>query len=154
MVSPFHRSRPLQAGKLAAVVVTLLVSVVVFFGVVPTRGITALFLAPLVAFVLTMVVVAEALLDGYRALGDDRPLIDRFRDRPVYGAVRALEAGLAIAAVAGFLALLAWIPEGPMAGPGAIGVFFVVVGLAALVLVGTLIRTLTEYVDDRRTRVD
>jgi hypothetical protein len=38
-----------------------------------------------------------------------------------------------------------------MAGPGAIGVFFVVLGLAALVLVGTLIRTVAEYVDYRRS---
>ncbi|SFS12079.1 hypothetical protein SAMN05216559_4009 [Halomicrobium zhouii] len=151
MVSPFHRSRPLQAGKLVAVILTLLASAAVFFGVAPNAGITTLFLAPLVAFVLTMVVVAEALVAGYRALGDGRGVTDRLADRPLYGAARTLEAGLAVAAVAGFLALVAWIPEGPMAGPGAIGVFFVVVGLAALVLVGTLVRTLVEYVDYRRS---
>jgi len=147
----FPRARPLQAGKLAATVVALLVSTVAFFGLVPVTDITTLFLAPVVAFFLTMVVVAEALVAGYRALGDDRRLTERLADRPLYTAVRALEAGLAVAAVAGFVALVAWIPDGPMAGPGAIGVFFVVVGLAALVLAGTLLRTLAEYVDYRRS---
>jgi len=137
------------------VVLTLLVSTVVFFGIVPVGDITTLFLAPVVAFVLTMVVVAETLVAGYRALGDSRGptgrLTERLADRPLYAAVRTLEAGLAVAAVAGFVALVAWIPDGPMAGPGAIGVFFVVLGLAALVLVGTLIRTVAEYVDYRRS---
>jgi len=108
------------------------VSTVVFFGIVPVGDITTLFLAPVVAFVLTMVVVAETLVAGYRALGDSRGptgrLTERLADRPLYAAVRTLEAGLAVAAVAGFVALVAWIPDGPMAGPGAIGVFFVVLG--------------------------
>jgi len=147
-------SRPANSSPWS---LTLLVSTVVFFGIVPVGDITTLFLAPVVAFVLTMVVVAETLVAGYRALGDSRGptgrLTERLADRPLYAAaVRTLEAGLAaVAAVAGFVALVAWIPDGPMAGPGAIGVFFVVLGLAALVLVGTLIRTVAEYVDYRRS---
>jgi hypothetical protein len=146
----FARARPLQAAKLAAVVVTLLFSVGLFFELVPSGSITSLFAAPVLALALALVVAAETAVAGYRTLRADERVTDRLASRPVYSVVRAIEVVAAVVAVGAFTLVVASIPPGPMAGPGAIGLMFVVVGLGLLVLGGCLVRTLAEFYYYRR----
>jgi len=145
MSVPFVRTRPLQAGKLAAIVVALPIGGAVFFGLVGYPGVLGLFLVPLLGIGLTLVVAVEALVTGYRAVRAGRPASGWLGDRPVYTVVRAGEAVAAVAWVAGLLYVLSTIPDGPMSGPGAIGLWMIVVGLALVVVVGSLVRTLVEY---------
>lgn len=147
----FARAKPLQACKLAAIVVVVPVGAAVFFGVVPYRGLLGLFIVPLLALGLVVTVTAETLLAGYRQVRTDRSLIDRLAEGPLYSTVRTVEALAAVLAVGAFAFVLGTLPDGPMAGPGAIWIWFVVVGLGLLVLAGSLVRTLVEYVVHRRT---
>jgi hypothetical protein len=146
----FARARPLQAWKLAAVLATLLFSAGVISGVVPDRSVTSLLVVPVLALLLAVVVAAETLFAGYRYARLSGSLIDRVADRRGYALVRAAEAVAALLSVFAFAAVLASLPDGPMAGPGAVGLLFVMVGLGLLVLAGSLVRTLTEYYRYRR----
>jgi hypothetical protein len=150
MDRPFRREHPLQAAKLTAVVVTLGYAVGVYLGVVPSESITTVLVVPLLGLGLALAVVAESLLAGFRTIRDETTVGDRLSARPWYTAVRTVEVLSVVLAVAFFGTLIVWIPSGPMAGPGAIGVFFVVLGLGLLVVVGTLCRTLAEYYRHRR----
>jgi hypothetical protein len=145
MSPSFHRSEPVQAAKLASIVVTLVLATAGFVGLLPGQSVGSLFLVPLLALVLVAVVTAETLLWSYRALRSDDTPSDRLRNRPAYALVRAGEAGVAALAAGSFVFVLWSLPDGPMAGPGAIGLLFVVVGLGLLVVAGCLVRTLTEY---------
>lgn len=150
MPSHFLRARPLQAAKLAAIVVVLPYSAGVIFGLVPVESITSLIVVPFLAIGLVVAVAAETLLAGVRALRADGRLADRLASRPFYTLVRAVEVLAAVVSVGAVAYIVASIPEGPMAGPGALWLWFVVVGLAGLVLVGSLVRTLAEYYHHRR----
>lgn len=145
MSARFARARPIQAGKLVAIVVALPIGGAVFFGLVPYPGVLGLFLVPLLGVGLTVVVVLEALSAGFRALRAGRPTAGWLGDRPVYTVVRAGEVVAAVAWVAALLYVLSTIPDGPMAGPGAIGLWLIMVGLALVVVVASLVRTLVEY---------
>lgn len=145
MSRPFVRARPLQASKLAATVVVLLFSAGVYVGLIPTESITALFIVPLFSLTLVVVVLAETLILGYRSLQADDTLPDRFGSRPLYTTVRVGEALLAIVPAVVLVLIIERLPDGPMSGPGAIGLFFIVVGLGAVVIGGSLVRTLVEY---------
>ena len=140
----FHQARPLQAGKLASIVVAVPIGAAVIYGVVPYPGVLGLFLVPLLGIGLAVVVMAETLFAGVRALRDDAPATERLTRRPVYGAVRAVEVVAPILATAVLWFVLASIPDGPMAGPGAMGLWMIVVGLALVVVAGCLLRTLAE----------
>jgi sterol desaturase/sphingolipid hydroxylase (fatty acid hydroxylase superfamily) len=141
---------PLQAGKLAAIVLVLLFSAGVFFELVPAGSITALLVVPVLALGLALVVAAETAVAGYRTLRDGERLTDRLAARPTYSVVRAGEVVAALLPVVAFALVVAALPAGPMAGPGAIGLMFVVVGLALVVFGGSLVRTLAEYYYHRR----
>lgn len=145
MSARFARVSPLQAGKLASIVVVLPIGAAVFFGLVPYPGVLGLFLLPLLGVGLTVVVVVEALITGYRSLRAGRPITGWLSDCPVYGVVRAGEFVAAVLPVAALAYLLGTLPDGPMAGPGAIGLWMIMVGLALVVVVGSLVRTLSEY---------
>ncbi|QIO21158.1 hypothetical protein [Haloarcula sp. JP-L23] len=144
MLRQFHRAKPLQAAKLTAIVLTLLYSTGVYLRIVPSERITTLLLVPLMALALALTVIGESLYAGYRAARTDGPVVEALTERPGYAFVRAVELGTAVVAVAAVVVLIASIPAGPMAGPGAVGVFLLVVGLGLLVLLGGLLRTLTE----------
>jgi hypothetical protein len=146
----FARARPLQAGKLAVVLVALLFSAGVYLGVVPLQSVTGLFVVPVLALVLAVAVAVEALSAGYRRVRDGGPLTERLADRPAYALVHGGEVAVAVLAVGAFAAVLAALPDGPMAGPGAVGLFFLMVGLGLLILGASLVRTLTEYYYYRR----
>ncbi|MFC7046062.1 hypothetical protein ACFQH6_12140 [Halobacteriaceae archaeon GCM10025711] len=151
MSRQFLRAKPLQAGKLVAVVVTLLYSTGVFFGLLPTRSVESLLLVPALGIVLVLVVAAETLFAGYRLLRADCPVTARLAERPAYSVVRIGEVLAVVLSIGGFVFVVSRIPNGPMAGPGAIGLLFVIVGLGVLILGGSLVRTLTEYYYHRRT---
>jgi hypothetical protein len=150
MTRPFRREKPLQAVKLAAVVVTLGYAVGVYVGIVPSESITTLLVVPLLGLGLAIAVVVETLLAGVRTVRDETTVGDRLSARPWYTAVRTVEVLSVVLAVALFGALVVWIPSGPMAGPGAVWVFFVVVGMGLLAFGGSLLRTLAEYYRYRR----
>ncbi|MBX0322339.1 hypothetical protein EGH21_04755 [Halomicroarcula sp. F13] len=147
----FHRAKPLQAAKLTAVVLTLLYSAGVYLRVIPSERITTLFLVPLLALLLALVVTGEALCAGYRAARTDGPVTETLTANPGYAVVRFVELGTAVVAVAAVAVVVASIPAGPMAGPGAVGVFLLVVGLGLLVLLGGLLRSLTELYRHRQS---
>lgn len=147
----FIRDKPVQACKLIAIVVTGLFVVGGVFGLIPNRGLDSLFLVVYLGIGLVFVITAETLLSGFRSIGTDGSLAGQFATRRMYTAVRLLEVLSAIVSVVGVIVLLATLPEGPMAGPGAIGLLFIVSGLGALILAGSLIRTVTEFYYYRRT---
>jgi uncharacterized protein (DUF2062 family) len=73
----------------------------------------------------------------------------RITARRWYTAIRALELGMTIAALTIFYALIAQIgSEAP--GPGTIGLLFVGIALGLLAYGAVVLRTLTEYYDQRR----
>lgn len=148
MSRQFARAKPLQAGKLATITAVLLFAAGATFGLIP-RGLDALLFTTVFSLGLTLVIVAETLRAGFRALRTDEPLGRRFADRPVYTAVRAGEAVIAILASSAFVVSFSVFT--PVAGPGAIGLLFVGVALGLLILGASLVRTLTEYYYHRRT---
>jgi hypothetical protein len=144
MTAPFVRARPLQAGKLAAVVATLAYTAAGVAGVVPGWDISGLFVVVILGGALVLVVAAETAVAGARALLADDGVVARLAARPPYTVVRAVEAGGAAAAAGGVAVVLASLPSGEMAGPGAIGLLFLVAGLALVPPAGVLLRGLAE----------
>lgn len=141
----FIQSRPLQAGKLVAVVVTLPFASGVVYGLVPDQGLAGLFLVPLLGLGLALVVAAETLFAGYRSIRSGSRLTDRLEGHPTYSIVRVVEVVLVVLSSGAFAYIVGTLPEGPMAGPGAIGLWMMMVGLGLLIIGGSLLRTLTEY---------
>ncbi|MEF8840267.1 MAG: hypothetical protein V5A62_01390 [Haloarculaceae archaeon] len=146
----FVRAKPVQACKLGVIVAVLLFAAGGVFGVIPGRGLTDLFLVVGLGVVLVLVVAAETLLAGYRFTRTDTALPDRLTDRPIYTVARAIEAVSVVLVAGGFVLFVTELPDEPPAGPGAIGVLFVVAGLGVVVLGGSLVRTLAEYYYHRR----
>ena len=145
MVPEFARTKPLQAAKLAAIIVVVPVAFGVIYGVVPHDGTASLFLVPLLSIGLALAVFAEAVVAGYRYLRAGGLRLDRSALGSVYLFVRLGELVAVIASGVTFALILRMIHEGPMAGPGAIGLWMILVGLSLVVIVGSLVRTLTEY---------
>lgn len=141
----FVRTSPLQAGKLAAIVATLLFAAGGIFGVIPDEGLTGLFAIVTLGIVLVLVVAAETLLAGYRSVGTDSSLTEQFADGRPYTVARAIEVISVVLSAGGFVALVATLPDEPPAGPGAIGLLFILAGLGLVILGGSFLRTLTEY---------
>jgi hypothetical protein len=152
MIRRFLAAKPLQACKLVAVVCILAVATLGFFRILPGQQLRVLLLVAFLGPVLALVVLAEALVAGYRTLRseDDESPTDRLAARPAYTAVRAVEVVVPLLAGGAFAVLIATLPDEPMSGPGAIGLLFVGVGLGLLALVSILVRTLAEYVLHRR----
>lgn len=148
MSHQFARSEPLQAGKLVTIVVVLLYAAAATFGLVP-GGLQALLFTAVFSLGLALVIVAETLRAGFRATRADEPLGRRLAHRPVYTAVRAAEALIAI--LASSAVVVSFSVFTPVAGPGAIGLLFVVVALGLLILGASLVRTLAEYYYHRPT---
>ena len=150
MALQFVTARPLQAGKLAATVVTILFGVAGISGILPNQGLTSLFLVVLLSIGLAIVVTGETLLVGYRVIATGRSLTDQFDEGELYPITRAIEVASGIVWAGGFVYLVSIIPEGPMAGPGAIGLLFMMAGISLVILGGSLLRTLSEYYYYRR----
>ncbi|MFW6000503.1 MAG: hypothetical protein ACOC06_05090 [Halorubrum sp.] len=150
MPRSFPASRPLQAGKLALIVATLGFGALGFVRIIPDQQLSALLAVPVVSLCLAIAIAVETLLAVVRARRADEPVTDRLPTEPAYAVVRALESGVALLAIAGFAAVTAGLPEGPMAGPGAVGFLFALAGLGVLVLAASLVRTLTEWYRHRR----
>ncbi|MFC6615293.1 hypothetical protein ACFQAS_10075 [Halopenitus salinus] len=151
MIRRFLAAKPLQACKLVAVVCILAIATLGFFRILPGQQLRVLLLVAFLGPVLALVVLAEALVAGYRTLRseDDSPT-DRLAARPAYTVVRAVEVVVPLLAGGAFAVLIATLSDEPMSGPGAIGLLFVGVGLGLLALVSILVRTLAEYVLHRR----
>lgn len=145
MSSQFFRAKPLQACKLVAIIATLLFVTIGVFGLIPNQGFTSLFLLILISLGLALIVTVETLFTGYRSLRTDGPLSDQFTNHPIYNIVRTGEIVIGIISAGMFIFIIGTLPDGPMAGPGAIGLLFIMSGLGLLILGGSLIRTLTEY---------
>jgi hypothetical protein len=145
MFRPFLAARPLQASKLAVVAGVLVFGTLGFVRIVPDQQLTALLAVPFAGFVLALVVLGETLVAAARAVGADGPVTQWIAARPIYAVVRAVETVAALVAVGGIVGTIAMVPDGPMAGPGAIGLLFIVGGFGLLVLVASLVRTVTEW---------
>ncbi|MFC6873360.1 hypothetical protein [Halobellus marinus] len=150
MVPPFLTTKPLQACKFLGVAASAFVLIGIVFEIVPIGSITVLFFVPVVAFVLAVVITAETVLAGYRVVQKGTSLAERSSRDPVYSVVRVGEFLFALLAVGAFGVLLVLLPDGPMSGPGALGLFYILVGLSLLILFGSLVRSITEYVRFRR----
>ncbi|WP_096390650.1 hypothetical protein [Halopenitus persicus] len=150
MSRQFLAAAPLQACKLAAVLVTVLAAIAALTGLSPVGPLRVLLIVAFIGPLLGLVVLVETLVAGYRALLTDEEPLGRFGDRPVYLVLRVLEVVLTVTAGGAFVVLIWTLPEN-LPGPGAIGVLFVGVALGLLVLVAVLARTVLEYVLHRRT---
>lgn len=148
MFRQFARAKPLQAGKLATIVLVLLYAAGATSGHLP-GGLQALLFTAVFSLGLTLVIVAETLRAGFRATRADEPPGRRLAHRRVYTAVRAAEAVIAILAASAVVVSFSVFT--PVAGPGAIGLLFIMVALGLLILGASLVRTLTEYYYHRRT---
>lgn len=147
----FVRDRPVQAAKLVAIVATLLFAVGGVFGVIPDQGLTSLFPIVLLSLGLLLVILVETLLAGYRSTRGRCSLADQFAEHRAYILVRAVELLGAIITAGGFVFLIVMLPDEAPAGPGAIGLLFILVGLGLVVLASSLLRTVTEYYYYRHT---
>lgn len=145
MPSTFARSKPLQAGKLVAIVLTLVFALAGIFGLLPGAGLTALLVVPIVSLALAAVVALETLWAAAVAVRTDGLRTQGVTDRPLYTIVRAGEVVVAIPAAVTFIGLFVTFTDGPMSGPGAIGLLFIGVGLGVLILSVSLVRTVGEY---------
>jgi uncharacterized membrane protein len=152
MARPFVRSQPLQAAKLAAVVGLVAFAAAGFSGFLPGFELTGLLLVMFLAPVLALVVALEAIVAGFRVLRADRSVREQFADRPAYALVRVAEPLVALVAAGSFVFLFDSFTDGPMAGPGAIGLMFIGVGLGLLVFGTVVVRVLVEYYGHRRGR--
>lgn len=151
MFRQYFEARPLQAGKLLAILAILVFSIGAIIGLVPGVEITSLFLVPVLSIALAILIIAETVLAGYRSLRTDRSVTDWVADKPVYATIRAVEV-LAVGLSGGaFVYVIDSIPNGPMSGPGAIGLFFIVLGIAAVILGASLLRSLSEFYYYRQT---
>lgn len=148
----FLRSKPLQAVKFAAIIAVLLYAGLGIFGRILDQGAGPLLLPIVFSLALTLVIAVEALRSGYLALRADGPLGRQVAARPGYTVVRVAEAAIAIIASGVFIAIFTAATDGPMAGPGAIGLALIGAGLGLLVIGASLVRTLTEYYFHRRSR--
>lgn len=153
MVRQFLHTQPLQACKLAAIIVVVSISVAVFGELVSNPSVMSLFLVPLLGLGLVLVIGVETLLASYRFIRSGESLTDRLLARPVYTLVRGVELVLALLGVGLFIAVIVALPPGPMAGPGAIGLWMITVGLGVLVVGGSLVRTFAEYYRYRSSTV-
>ncbi|MGQ4556396.1 hypothetical protein [Halobellus sp. GM3] len=145
MIRAALAARPLQTLKFAVALAVLVFGGLGLFGVLPHQQLTALLWFPVVAVALALVVVGETLVAGYRAVRSDDPLAVQSVVRPAYTLVRAVEAAAAVLTLAGIAGAIAMVPDGPMAGPGAIGLLFIVVAFGLPAVVGVLVRTTVEF---------
>lgn len=144
MLHQFARSQPLQTIKLAAILIALPVAAADIYGIIPWGGVSSLFLVVVLGFLVGLLIIAETLVVGVRVLKSTAPIRDRIDAKPAYVALRTLEVASVIIPAGGFVSLISRIPEGPMAGPGAIGLLFILTGLSLLPIAGSLIRTIFE----------
>ena len=144
MIRQFARAQPLQAIKLAAILIVLPVAAAGIYGIIPSGGLSSLFLVVVLGLFLGILSIAEAFFVGVRVLDSTASIRDRIGSEPTYVALRTAEVASVIIPAGGFVYLLRRIPEGPMAGPGAIGLLFVLTGLSLLPIAGGLIRTIAE----------
>lgn len=144
MIRQFTRSEPLQAFKLAAILIVLFVATAGIFGYIPSLGLKSLFLIVVLGLLLGLVVIGETLIIAVGAIGSRESIRDQIESRPTYIVIRTLEVACVILPAGGFVYLISTIPEGPMAGPGAIGLLFIITGLGTMPMAGSLIRVLSE----------
>lgn len=141
----FFRAKPIQACKLGAIIVILLFATGGIFGVIPGQGFTGLFLIIGLSVGVALVVAVETLHAGYRFIGTDTGLREQLTNRPVCTVARTIEAASVLLVTGVLILLITRLPDGPPAGPGAIGLLFIVTILSVVVLGGSLVRTLSEY---------
>lgn len=150
MSLPFVRTKPLQALKLVAIVTTSVFAAAGVAGYVPSRGFIGLFLIVALALGLALVIVLETIRSSYLALVSSESLSELMLGRPLYSAARVIELLSAVFSIGGIWILIASIPDGPMAGPGAIGLLFLLTRRSLVVLGGSFVRTLVEIHEYRR----
>lgn len=148
MPSTFIRDEPLQALKLTAVIGALAFGLASLMGVLPGQGLNGLLYLAFFPIILAVVVGAEALLTGYRLARADDPAV-RLTTRRGYTAIRAIELIVTVGAPVIFYVLIVQI-GGEVAGPGAIGLLFVGIGLGLLAYASVVLRTLAEYYYHRK----
>jgi hypothetical protein len=146
----FARAKPLQALKLGAVITVVVFGLAGFVGLLPGQELGGLLFLAFFPMVLAAVVAVETLLAGYRLARTDEP-VARLTARPAYTAIRGIEAVAAVLAPVTFYVLIVEIGS-ETAGPSAIGLLFVGVGLGLVALGAVLLRTLVEYYYHRRNR--
>lgn len=150
MALQFARVKPLQTLKLGAVVGLFVFAIAGFIGLLPGRELDALLLLAFFPMGLAVVVAGEASLTASRLARADEPT-PRIGARPAYTAVRTIEFVVTVVSPGIFYLLIVEIGS-EAAGPGAIGLLFVGIGLGSLALGAVLLRTVVEYYYYRRDR--
>ena len=104
----------------------------------------SLFLIVVLGFVLGLIVIGETLIIAVRAIESGESIANQIESQPIYVVIRTVEVASVILPAGGFVYLISTISEGPMAGPGAIGLLFIITGLGTMPMAGSLIRALSE----------
>lgn len=150
MIRPFARSQPLQAIKLTSILVVLIVASAGTYGVISSLGLSSLFLIVVLGFLLGLIIIGETLLSTIRAVESGESIRDQVTSRPMSVVFRTLEFASVVIPAMGLVYLINSIPEGPMAGPGAIGLLFIITGLGMMPMGGSLMRSLFEVYNFRQ----
>lgn len=157
MARSFVATKPLQAAKLGAVLLTIVFAIGGFFRLfspVPSPFVdwqlTALLLVPFLSLLLVLVVTLETVVAGYRIVRADDRWIARLTARPTYTIVRGVEATIALLGTVAMYSALTTLADGPIPAPAGVGLALIFFALGLLVLVASLARTLVEYYYHRR----
>ena len=149
------KRKPLQAGKLVGILLTVVLGAGGFFRIFNANAIVdnptladgqflALILLPLVSFGLVLVVFVETLFTGYRSLRSNASITDQLTGQAGYTLLRGAEAAVAVIGVTiMFIALPVLFAESTPA-PAGVGIMLLLMAVGLGILFISFIRSFAE----------
>lgn len=155
MFRTFVVEKPLQASKLTAISIALILSIGGFLRIIqPSNLITdpgladgqllALVLTPLVSLLLVCVICIETIHTGIRMLQSDLSIRQTLTARPGYALLRLIEAGVAFIGLGLIVIGLRTYVTEPMPAPAGIGLLLAFMAIGLAILIASLLRGLIE----------
>lgn len=149
------RRKPLQAGKLAVICLSLLLGVAGFFRLIDARGLVeqpmlgdgqflSLLLLPLVSLGLVGLVFLETVVAGYRALRSERSVTDQLSERTGYLVLRGGEAAVALLGVVIVATALPPLFAESTPAPAGVGIMLLLAAVGLGILVMSFVRSAAE----------
>lgn len=153
--SSVARRKPLQAGKFLVIVLSLVLGIGGFVGLIDLPALVdgrflgdgqllALVLVPLVSLGLVFLVFVEVLVSGYRALRADESVTERIAGRPGYLLLRGLEAAIAIVGVIVIVTALPVLFAESTPAPAGVGIMLLLMAVGLGILCTSLVRASAE----------
>jgi hypothetical protein len=154
-ISTAIRDKPLQAGKLVGILLTLALGVGGFFRIIDPRILVdghplgdgqflALIAVPLASLGLVLLVFTETLVSGYRVLRSEEAIADRITSRPGYMLLRGAEATVAVVGVAIICGALPPLFAESTPAPAGVGLILLLAVVGLGILVASFVRSTVE----------